>query len=149
MRFSKKVATVLIAVPLCALILSARYMVGFRQQLPPAGTTARPIEIWQHFVREAGYGRLVIGLLGLVILLVPFRRNHRWAWLALLIILLFYLAPVFVIRELIPFPGWHIFSDWLTGPGLARVVFFQCVLFPLLMALGLCLSFSAVFRGRR
>jgi hypothetical protein len=44
-------------------------------------------------IHEAGYARLAIAVVGLLILLVPFRRRQFWAWLALLVLVVLYLLP--------------------------------------------------------
>jgi hypothetical protein len=50
-------------------------------------------ETWVLTIHEAGYARLAIAVVALLILFVPFRRRQFWAWLALLAVVALYLLP--------------------------------------------------------
>ena len=94
--------------------------------------------IYEQFVREAGYARLAIGAIGILILLFPFRKGARWSWFALAILLLVYWLPAFTIPMFMPFMGWHIFWEGLVRPG-ESTIFFNLHL-PTLGVIGLLLS---------
>lgn len=145
MRVRKKLAVVLIMVTLVGMLCSSFPMILFKQ-LSPVISGEAAVHRWDYHVREAGYGRVAIAVVGLIILAIPFRRGQRWAWWSLTFTFVSYVVPAFVLPVLVPFPGWHIFSDWMGDPGLARNVFSN-LLFPFLMGLGLCLSLPDFLRG--
>lgn len=118
-------------------------MIRFDQPLASRGQPAPVVERWDYHVHEGGYARITIALLGLLILAIPFRKGEAWAWYAMGVIVVAYMLPAFVLRVLVPFPGWHVLWDWVFQPGLARDVFLD-LFFPALMAVALGLSFREI-----
>jgi hypothetical protein len=52
----------------------------------------------QHAYLELGFARLTLGVLGLLILWIPFQQRRRWAWLAMLLFEVLYLIPTLGVR---------------------------------------------------
>ena len=55
-------------------------MLSFEQVRAARGAPDEEVEVWEHFVQESGYSGMTIGVVGLLVLLIPFRRHEMWAW---------------------------------------------------------------------
>ena len=53
---------------------------------------------YENYVHEAGFARLVLSIVGLLILFIPYRKGERWAIVALGIIIFAYVIPVLFSR---------------------------------------------------
>ena len=147
MNFRMALSMVFISTKLVGLLYSASFMVRFEQPPIAQNPGAYAVERYDLYVRDAGYARVALGLACLLIVFIPFRRRERWAWCALSVVTIAYFLPIFVFRVLFPFPGWHIFWDWIYEQGLARDVF-ASLFFTGLMVLGLAISFPEFFAGQ-
>jgi hypothetical protein len=93
---------------------------------------------------EVGYARLALGVLGLLILVFPFRNHRRWSWFALLLFEMLYLIPSWVL------PFGSAYSDFLGliakvgGSELARIAL-ENLAAAVCMLTGLALSFGQFF----
>ena len=121
MRVLRHLPMLLMTVAMLWLLATSVHMIVFIQSEPPPGELLTVRWRWDLFVQEAGYGRATLGLLGLLVVFIPFRRGEVWSWFALLGILLAYMLPVHVLRVLSPFPGWHVFWRGFFEAGAPRV----------------------------
>jgi hypothetical protein len=94
-------------------------------------------------IHEAGYARIAIGLIGLLLLTFPFREGDRSSWVGLAIIFL-YQIPVF----LLPIPGWRELREDMLNPAVPRVLLLNLIL-PVMYFLGLVVSLPGFLRVRR
>lgn len=131
----------LIGIPFIALIGEVPAMLTvhpFPEQLG-AGVT----EVHFLVYREAGFARVGISVMGLLLVLIPLRKQQLWSWFALALLTLVYFLPVFAIPYLVPFRGWWMFSEGITQPGLARGIALDLLLTGLLV-IGLAVSLPSL-----
>jgi hypothetical protein len=67
---------------------------------------------YENWVHEAGFARLAISVVGLLILFNPFRRGERWAFIALLFLAAAYDVPVFLFGGVPNLGTWPVFRNW-------------------------------------
>jgi hypothetical protein len=67
---------------------------------------------YENWVHEAGFARLAISVVGLLILFIPFRRGERWAFIALLFLAAAYDVPVFLFGGVPNLGTWPVFRNW-------------------------------------
>jgi hypothetical protein len=67
---------------------------------------------YENWVHEAGFARLAISVVGLLILFNPFRRGERWAFIALLFLAAAYDVPVFLFGDVPNLGTWPVFRNW-------------------------------------
>ena len=67
---------------------------------------------YENWVQEAGFARLAISVVGLLILFIPFRRGERWAFIALLFLAAAYDVPVFLFGGVPNLGTWPVFRNW-------------------------------------
>jgi hypothetical protein len=105
-----------------------------------------PRESYDQWVHEGGYGGIALVAVGLLILLLPFRRRELWAWFAVAAMFLLYVLPTFVIPAL-RMPGWDALWEGIAHPGLASWVAAN-VLLGALMVAALALSLPSFLRRK-
>jgi hypothetical protein len=127
-----RVGLVLICITLILLLVQVPALLTSKSPPQPAGAWVYP-----EIQREAGFARLSISALGLLLALIPLRRKQLWAWFALAALALLYFLPVFVVPSLYFF-RWGIPSGFATEAG-SRVMAVNLLLVAL-MLVGLCLS---------
>ncbi len=114
MKTLHRASLVLIAIPLVAMLWSSRWMIPFvqleRTQLE-AGTLNFMFS-YENWVHEAGFARLVLSIIGLLILFIPFRKGERWALAAICVLIFAYEIPVFVFGAIPNLGTWPIFRHW-------------------------------------
>jgi hypothetical protein len=148
-----RLSIVHIAISLAYPIWTALYRIPF-VQLERAQVAAGEIHdmfSYENFVQEAGFGRLAISTVALLILLIPFRRAERWAFAAWVILAIAYYVPVFLFNAIPNLGTWPLFRIW-TLPR-SRVTNFALeywspILFIFFLVLGLAMSAPA-FLGRK
>lgn len=149
MTKSAWVSSALISCALAALAASGATMISYVQwDVRSASMRHAPGAhfIFENVIHEAGFARLAVAMLGLLVVIFPFRRGERWAWLALAALLGGYLVPVFVLPA--PLPRWAELTAALRQAGPARMALPDLV-FPFLFLLGLLVSLpSFVWRKR-
>jgi hypothetical protein len=104
-----RISIILVAIPLVATGASSLQMIAFiqREQLVYAGTSLG--FSYQGLVHEAGFGRLALAVIGLLILLIPYRRAERWAFAAIGVLMICYELPVFFLFSVPNIGSWSIF----------------------------------------
>jgi glucan phosphoethanolaminetransferase (alkaline phosphatase superfamily) len=106
---------------------------------------------YENFVHEAGFGRLGISIVTLLILLIPFRRREPWAFAALAILAVVYFVPVFLFGAIPNLGTWPVFHTWhLPQPRVANLVlvYWSSIVFVAFLILGLAMSTPAFFRRK-
>ena len=151
MNTLKRISIVLIAVPLVATLWSSYWMIPFVQpeRTEAAATTHYVFFSYENFVHEAGIARLTIALIGLLILLIPYRKGERWALAALFVLIFVYEVPVFVFGAIPNLGTWPIFRNWPgpESPSLAEAIWSNYLMAALSVA-GLALG-SVISMRRR
>ncbi len=141
MKNTFRIAMGLLTIPLVALIVSSAGMVNFVQydirSLVEQHLVKYPF-ICESAIHEAGYGRIALGSVGLLILFIPFRQRLPWAWTSLAILFLYHL-PVFVFPPgtHLP-PGWHALKEMMLRPEFRMMLL--NLLFPAFLIVGLTIS---------
>jgi hypothetical protein len=149
MNIVRAVSIFLCGVPLLALSVSSASRISYVQEdvrtLASEHALKYPL-LSEISIHEAGYARLAIGLIGLVLLTFPFRKGDLSSWIALAIIFL-YQVPVFLLPRWTQMPGWQDLR-MLFSPGMPRVLVLNLV-FPVLFLLGLVVSLPGFLRVRQ
>jgi hypothetical protein len=106
---------------------------------------------YENYVHEAGFGRLAVSIMGLLILFIPYRRGERWAFTALVIIAVAYYVPVFLFGAIPNLGTWPAFRNWylpqLRVTSLA-LQYWSAFLLTAFLILGLALSAPVFFRRK-
>jgi hypothetical protein len=113
-KFLARLSIVLIAVSLAAPLWSSLYLIPFVQpeRAQIAAGELHYMFSYENWVHEAGFGRLSISIMGLLVLLIPYRRGERWAFAALVIVVVTYYVPVFLFGAIPNLGTWPVFRDW-------------------------------------
>ncbi len=90
MKTLHRISLGLIAIPLLVILWSSLSMITFVQ---PMHTYSSGF-VYANFVHEAGFARIVLAIIGLLILFIPYRKGERWALAALEIMMVCYVLPV-------------------------------------------------------
>ena len=98
MKFLTRLSIGLMAVSLTLPLWSTLYLIPFVQ---PETRQIQAGELhymfsYENWVHEAGFGRLTISIVALLILFIPYRKEERWAFVALMLLVIAYYAPVFL-----------------------------------------------------
>jgi hypothetical protein len=109
-----RISIVLIAISLALPLLSAFYLIPFVQ---PERAQIQAGELhymfsYENWVHEAGFGRLAISIVSLLILFIPYRRGERWAFAALLFLAVAYYVPVWLFGAIPNLGTWPAFRNW-------------------------------------
>lgn len=151
MKILTRISMLLIAISLVALVGTSPRMILFeqpeRQQI--ATGTVKYMFSYENFVHEAGFSRFALGVIGLLILFIPFRKNERWTVAAFVILLFAYWIPVFFYNSFPSLGTWPLFRN-LSPPH--QVNMEAAVLYMLassiLFIAGLFLSLPGFIRGK-
>jgi len=104
---------------------------------------------YENYVHEAGFARLTLAVIGLLVLLVPYRKGERWALTAICILIFAYQIPVFLFGAIPNLGAWPIFRNLpelgSTGPGLTALYSYSLIA---LSVLGLALSLTRFQKGK-
>jgi len=149
MKIARVISMVLLGIPLVAVMISGIPMLKYIQQDVRTLATEHLLQypfLCEISIHEAGYARMALGLIGLVLLLFPFRKGDRSAWLALAVILL-YQIQVFIFLGRSGLPSWQEFRELLTGSLLPRALVLDYV-FPVMFFLGFIISLPGFWRAR-
>jgi hypothetical protein len=141
----------LIAVSLSLPLWSALYLIPFVQ---PETRQIQVGEIhymfsYENWVHEAGFGRLTVSIIALLILFIPYRKGERWAFVTLMLLAVAYFVPVFLFGAIPNLGTWPAFRHWnLPQPKVANLEweFWSTFLLTAFLALGLAMSVSFFFR---
>jgi hypothetical protein len=111
MKILHKISLVLIAAPLLMLVWSSRWMIDYGwQERATVAVQKQAAFKAETLVHEAGFARITLALIGLTVLLVPYRRGEPWAFGVLVVLTLCYWLPVFLLGGRPSFGSWRIFQ---------------------------------------
>jgi hypothetical protein len=151
-RLITRLSIVLIEISSLALPLwSALYLIPFVQpeRAQIAAGELHYMFSYENFVHEAGFGRLVISVVGLLILFIPYRRGERWAFAAMVILAGAYYVPVFLYGAIPNLGTWPLFRNWNLPqsrfPSLA-LHYWSSLFLTAFLVLGLAMSVPIFFR---
>ena len=114
MKFITRISIILIAISLVLLLWSALYLIPFVQpeRAEIAAGKLHYMFSYENFAHEAGFGRLAISIIALLILFIPFRKGERWAFAALAVLAVAYYVPVFYFGAIPNLGAWPVFRHW-------------------------------------
>ena len=114
MKSLTRVSIVLIALSFILTLWSTLYVIPFVQpeRAQIAAGELHYMFSYENWVHEAGFARLAISVVGLLILVIPFRRGERWAFIALLFLAAAYDVPVFLFGGVPNLGTWPVFRNW-------------------------------------
>jgi hypothetical protein len=143
----------LIAISLALPLWSALYLIPFVQpeRARIAAGELHYMFSYENFVHEAGFGRVAISIIALLILLIPYRKGERWAFAALLILAVAYYVPVFLFGGISNLGTWPLFQYWnLRQPRVPSfgLEYWFSLFFTVLLGIGLVMSVPMFFRRR-
>jgi hypothetical protein len=106
---------------------------------------------YESFVHEAGFARLAISIVALLILFIPYRRGERWAFVALAFLAVAYYVPVYIFGSIPNLGTWPAFRNWYlpqTRVTNLNLLFWSSFLLTASLILGLAMSIPAFFRRK-
>jgi hypothetical protein len=109
-----RLSIALIAISLALPIWSAMFLIPFVQpeRAQIAAGELQYMFSYENFVHEAGFARLAISILALLILFIPYRKGERWAFGALAILAVVYYVPVFLYGAIPNLGTWPLLRNW-------------------------------------
>jgi len=152
MKTLKRISMAMIGIPLVVMLWSAWWLIFYVQPEPTqfaAGTV--------HFLfslapdaHEAGFARIALSIIGLLILFIPYRKGERWAVAALAVLMICYALPVFFFWSIPNLGKWQIFRGLPEPPvlGIAAVNYYSH-LFTTLAFAGLAIAVPYFITRRR
>ena len=152
MKTLHRISLVVIAIPLVTILWSSFSMIVFVQPERKEIAAGRlgGMFSYENFVHEAGFARLVLAVIGLLILFIPYRKGERWAFLALAVLAVCYLLPVGFFGSIPNLGTWPIFRNLPEErvSSLASVNFLR-YFFTILTFTGLAIASPHFIRGHR
>lgn len=136
-----RLSMLLVAIPLVATALSSLQMILFaqREHLVYEGTQLQ--FSYAGIVHEAGFARLTLAVIGLLILLIPYRKAERWAFAAIAVLIVCYEIPVFFFFSIPNIASWSIFRHLSDIPTSSfETINFYRYLFTILALAGLAMA---------
>ena len=96
MNIVRRLSIIFIAISFVLPLWSALYLIPFVQpkRAQIAAGQLDHMFSYENFAHEAGFGRLAICIIALIILFIPFRKGERWAFAALAILAVAYCARI-------------------------------------------------------
>jgi hypothetical protein len=152
-KFLTRISIALIAISLALPLWSALYLIPFVQ---PERRQIQAGELhymfsYESFVHEAGFARLAISIVALLILFIPYRRGERWAFVALAFLAVAYYVPVYIFGSIPNLGTWPAFRNWYlpqTRVTNLNLLFWSSFLLTASLILGLAMSIPAFFRRK-
>jgi hypothetical protein len=152
-KFLGRISIALIAISLALPLWSGLCLIPFVQ---PERRQIQAGELhymfsYENWVHEAGFGRLAISVVALLILFIPYRRGERWAFAALVFLAVEYYVPVWLFGGIPNLGTWPAFRNWyLPQPRFTNldVVFWSSFLLTACLILGLAMSVPVFFRRK-
>jgi hypothetical protein len=153
-KFLTRLSIGLMAISLSLPLWSALYLIPFVQ---PESRQIQAGEIhymfrYENWVHEAGFGRLTISIIALLILSIPYRKGERWAFVTLMLLAVAYYVPVFLFGAIPNLGTWPAFRNWnLPQPRVANLEweFWSTSLLTAFLVLGLAMSAPFFFWKKR
>ena len=150
MKALTRLSIVLIATSLALPLSSALHLIPFVQpeRAQIATGELHYMFSYENFVHDAGFGRLAISIIALLILFIPYRRGERWAFAALVILAVAYYVPVFVFGAIPNLGTWPVFRN-LPQTRVANLAWESwSIIFTAFLILGLAMSAPVFFRRK-
>jgi hypothetical protein len=153
-KFLSRISIVLIAISLTLTVSSALYLIPFVQEPERSQIAAGTLHYmfsYENFVHEAGFGRLAISITALLILLIPYRRGERWAFVAMAFLAVAYYVPVFLFGAIPNLGTWPTFRRWhMPEPRVINIglQYWSALLLVTFLILGLAMSAPVFFRRK-
>jgi hypothetical protein len=151
MTIAHRVSLFLIAVPLAKMLWSSLSMIAYVDQAPFYSASGIRVFGFETFMHEAGFARLSLAVIGLLILFIPYRKGEAWAFAALAVLMICYVLPVGFFLSMTRLGRWPILREFSGGPrviGLAGVDF-ERHFFPPLAFAGLAIAVPYFITSRR
>ena len=153
MKSITRLSIVLIAISLALPLWSALYLIPFVQpeRAQIAAGELHYMFSYENFVHEAGFGRLAISIIALLILFIPYRRGERWAFAALVILAVAYYVPVFLYDAIPNLGTWPFFRNWNLPQSKVQNlawVYWSSLAFTAFLVVGLAMSAPIFFRRK-
>ncbi len=152
MKTLHRISLVLIAIPLVTILWSSFSMIVFVQPERKEIAAGRlgGMFSYENFVHEAGFARLVLAVIGLLILFIPYRKGERWAFVALAVLAVCYVLPVGFFGSIPNLGTWQIFRN-LPEERVSSIasVNFQRYFFTIMAFSGLVIAVPQLIRDRR
>jgi hypothetical protein len=148
-----RLSIVLVAISLALPLWSTLYLIPFVQpeRAQIAAGELHYMFSYESFVHEAGFGRLAISIIGLLILFIPYRRGERWAFAALVILAVAYYVPVHLYGAIPNLGTWPLFRNWnLPQARVGNITWIYWSSFALtaFLVVGLAMSAPVFFRRK-
>lgn len=151
MKILTRISTALIAISFGPPLWSTLYMITFVQpeRSQVVGGEIHYIFSYENFVHEAGFARLTLSIIALLILFIPYQRRERWAFAALVILAVTYFVPVFLFGAIPNLGTWPVFRNLppLRTVSLAWEMW-SVLAFTAFLVLGLAMSAPVFFRRK-
>jgi hypothetical protein len=146
-RFSITLIAISLALPLWSAFSLIPFAQPERAQI--AAGQLNYMFSYENFVHEAGFGRFVISIIALLILLIPYRRGERWAFAALVILAVAYYVPVFLFGAIPNLGSWHVFRN-LPQPTVTNLAwqYWSSLSLTTFLVVGLAMSVPLFFRRK-
>ena len=153
MKFLTRISIALIALSLVLTLWSALYVIPFVQpeRAQIAAGELHYMFSYENWVHEAGFGRLAISVVALLILFVPFRRGERWAFVALVFLAVAYYVPVFLFGGVPNLGTRPVFRNWHLPQFKVQHftwIFCSSIILNASLILGLAMSAPVFFRRK-
>ena len=142
MKTLHRISLVLIAVPLLAALCSSLPMIAFVEHERWYDAAGIGVAGYGTLFHEAGFARLTLAVIGLLILFIPFRKGEAWAFAALAVLMICYVLPVGFFLSITNLGRWPILRDFSRGPRLIGIagVDFERHFFPALAFAGFAMA---------
>jgi len=130
MKTLHRISIAMIGISLLVMLWSARWFIFFepptRAQIE-AGTSHYVVVSDAMDVHDAGFARIALSIIGLLILFIPYRKGERWAVAALAVLMICYALPVFFFWSIPNLGKWQIFRGLPEPPvlGIAAVNYYS------------------------
>ncbi len=150
-KTAHRVSLFLIAIPLAVMLWSSLSMIAFVEQEGFYSADGIRVYGFETFMHEAGFARLTLAVIGLLILFIPYRKGEAWAFAAFAVLMICYVLPVGFFLSMTHLGRWPILREFSPGPrsiGLAGVNFVRHF-FPALAFAGLAIAVPHFVTSRR
>ena len=153
MKTLHRISIAMIGISLLVMLWSARWFIFFepptRAQIE-AGPSHYVVVSDAMDVHDTGFARIALSLIGLLILLIPYRKGERWAAAALLVLMVCYALPAFFFWSFPNLGKWQIFRSLADSPVLGfDTVAYYSHLFTTLALAGLVIGVPYFLASRR
>ena len=153
MKTAHRISLILIAIPLVVALWSSLSMIVYVQPERSEIAAAERSDFRTSYARdvhEAGFARLALAVIGLLVLFIPYRKGERWAFAALALLVVCYGLPVFFFKSIPNLGRWQIFRNLPEPRAMALAPLnFYYDFFTILAFAGLALALPRFARGSK